>query len=72
MIDTLIYVMVVMIDTTVVNNGFDKAFDEAADRKFKIEMLRQASHETVHEAAHNVRRKNTYQIKILDLYRKEE
>lgn len=71
MIDTLIYVMVVMIDTTVVNNGFDKAFDEAADRKFKIEMLRQASREAVHEAAHNVRRKNTYQIKILDLYRKE-
>ena len=72
MIDTLIYVMVVMIDTTAVNNGFDKAFDEAAGRKFKIEMLRQASRETVHEAAHNVRRKNTYQIKILDLYRKEE
>lgn len=72
MIDTLIYVMVVMIDTTVVNNGFDMAFDEAADRKFKIEMLRQASREAVHEAAHNVRRKNTYQIKILDLYRKEE
>ena len=71
MIDTLIYVMVVMIDTTAVNNGFDKAF-EAADRKFKIEMLRQASREAVHEAAHNVRRKNTYQIKILDLYRKEE
>lgn len=68
MIDTLIYVMVVMIDTTVVNNRFDKAFDEAADRKFKIEMLRQASR----EAAHNVRRKNTYQIKILDLYRKED
>jgi len=67
MIDTLIYVMVVMIDTTVVNNRFDKAFDEA-DRKFKIEMLRQASR----EAAHNVRRKNTYQIKILDLYRKED
>lgn len=72
MIDTLIYVMVVMIDTTVVNNGFYKAFDEAADRKFKIEMLRQASREAVHEAAHNVRRKNTYQIKILDLYRKED
>ena len=68
MIDTLIYVMVVMIDTTVVNNGSDKAFDEAADRKFNIEMLKQASH----EAAHNVRRKNTYQIKILDLYRKED
>ena len=67
MIDTLIYVMVVMIDTTVVNNRFDKAFDEA-DRKFKIEMLRQASR----EAVHNVRRKNTYQIKILDLYRKED
>lgn len=65
MIDTLIYVMVVMIDTTVVNNRFDKAFDEAA---FKFEMLRQASR----EAAHNVRRKNTYQIKILDLYRKED
>lgn len=72
MIDTLIYVMVVMIDTTVVNNRFDKTFDEAADRKFEIEMLRQASREAVHEAAHNVRRKNTYQIKILDLYRKEE
>ena len=67
MIDTLIYMMVVMIDTTVVNNRFDKAFDEA-DRKFKIEMLRQASR----EAVHNVRRKNTYQIKILDLYRKED
>lgn len=67
MIDTLVYVMIVMIDTSVVNNSFDKVFD-GADRKFNIEMLKQASH----EAAHNVRRKNTYQIKILDLYRKDE
>lgn len=68
MIDTLIYVMVVMIDTTVVNNRFDKVFDEA-NRKFNIEMLKQASH----EAAINAGKKNkTYQIKILDLYRKEK
>lgn len=68
MIDTLIYVMVVLIDTTSVENRFEKSFDEA-DRMFNIEMMRQASHEAAHEAAY---KSKTYRTKILDFYRKED
>lgn len=68
MIDTLIYVMVVFIDTTKVSsNRFQDAFNEA-DRKFNIEMMRQASLEAVNEAVG----KKTYTVKLLDLYRKED
>ena len=70
MIDTLIYVMVVLIDTTAVENRFEKASQEA-DRQFKIEMLKQASHEAAQEAARKAGKK-TYKMKILDLYRKDE
>lgn len=70
MIDTLIYVMVVLIDTTAVENRFEKAFQEA-DHQFKIEMLKQASHEAAQEAARKAGKK-TYKMKILDLYRKDE
>ena len=70
MIDTLIYVMVVLIDTTSVDNRFEKAFEEA-DRQFRIEMMRQASHEAAMSAARKGGKK-TYKVKILDLYRKEE
>lgn len=66
LIDTLIYVMVVLIDTTATENRFDKAFQEA-DRKFHIEMLRQASR----EAAESARRK-TEKTKVLKIYKKEE
>lgn len=66
LIDTLIYVMVVLIDTTATENRFEKAFQEA-DRKFRIEMLRQASR----EAAESARRK-TEKTKVLKIYRKED
>lgn len=66
MIDTIIYVMVVLTDTTVVEKRFTDLFEEA-DRKFTIEMLRQASKEAAEEAAG--KRKRT---KILELYRKED
>lgn len=67
MIDTLIYVMVVLIDTTTFENRFQKAFEEA-DQKFKIEMMRQASHKAAQEAAG----KKNSKTKILKLYRKED
>lgn len=66
LIDTFIYVMVILIDTTATENRFDKAFQEA-DRKFRIEMLRQASR----EAAESARRK-TEKTKVLKIYKKEE
>lgn len=66
MIDTLVYVMVVLIDTTAVENRFEKAFQEA-DRQFNIEMLKQASHEAARKAG-----KKTYKMKILDLHCKDE
>lgn len=66
LIDTLIYVMVVLIDTTATENRFEKAFQEA-DRKFRIEMLRQASREAVESA-----RQKTEKTKVLKIYRKEE
>lgn len=69
MIDTLIYVMVVFIDTTAVENRFEKAFEEA-DRRFCIEMLRQASHEAAQEATKKANKK-TYQTRLLELYREE-
>ena len=70
MIDTLIYVMVVLMDTTAVENRFEKAFQEA-DRQFKIEMLKQAAHEAAQEATRKAG-KQTYTMKILDLYRKDK
>lgn len=70
MIDTLIYVMVVFIDTTAVENRFQQESDEA-DRKFRIEMLKQASEEAAKEAARNTCKK-TYRMKVLDIYRKKE
>ena len=66
LIDTLIYVMVVLIDTTATENRFDKAFLEA-DRKFCIEMLRQASREAAESAS-----RKTERTKVLKIYRKEE
>lgn len=66
LIDTLIYVMVVLIDTTATENRFDKAFLEA-DRKFRIEMLRQASREAVESAS-----RKTEKTKVLKIYRKED
>lgn len=66
LIDTLIYVMVVLIDTTATDNRFEKAFQEA-DRKFRIEMLRQASR----EAAESAKRK-TEKTTVLKIYRKED
>ena len=68
MIDTLIYVMIVFIDTITVENRFHEAFEEA-DMKFKIEMMKQASHEASREAAY---KSKTYRTKILDFYRKED
>lgn len=70
MIDTLIYVMVVFIDTTAVENRFQQEFDEA-DRKFRIEMLKQASEEAAKEAARKTCKK-TYRMQVLDIYRKKE
>lgn len=70
MIDTLIYVMVVLIDTTNVENRFEKDFQEA-DRQFKIEMMRQASHEAVKSAEGKVGKK-IYRTKVLEFYRKED
>lgn len=70
MIDTLIYVMVVLIDTTSTENRFQKAFEEA-DRKFTIEMLRQASKEAAMSAAGKGRR-NENKVKILSIYRKDD
>lgn len=69
MIDILIYVMVVLIDTTAVKNRFETAFQEA-NRQFKIEMLKQAAHEAAQEATRKAGKK-TYTMKILDLYRKD-
>lgn len=69
MLDTLIYVMVVLIDTTEIENRFKKEFEEA-DRQFCIEMMRQASHEAVIETAMNV--KKTHRTKVLKIYRKED
>ena len=66
LIDTLIYVMVVLIDTTATDNRFEKAFQEA-DRKFRIETLRQASREAAESA-----RQKTEKTKVLKIYRKEE
>jgi len=63
-VDTLIYVMVVLIDTTATSNRFENAFSEA-DRQFNIEMMKQASR----EAAYGIRKPKT---KILDIYRKED
>ena len=63
MIDTLIYVMVVFIDTTVVENRFQLAAAEA-NRKFHIEM--KASRDA------DKSNKKVYRTKILELYRKEE
>lgn len=65
-IDTLIYVMVVLIDTTATENRFEKAFQEA-DRKFRIEMLRQASREAAESARWKIEK-----TKILKIYRKED
>ncbi len=71
MIDTLIYVMIVLIDTTYVpGNRFKKDFEEA-DRQFNIEMMRQASHEAAMEAAQKSN-KNTHHVKVLKIYRKED
>lgn len=70
MIDTLIYVMVVLIDTASVGNRFEKAFEET-DRHFRIEMMRQASHEAAMSAAQKSGKK-TYCTKILEFYRKED
>lgn len=70
MIDTLIYVMIVLIDTTYVpGNRFKKDFEEA-DRQFNIEMMRQASHEAAMEAARKANKK-MYSTKVLNIYRKE-
>lgn len=67
MLDTLIYVMIVLVDTTHIENRFEKEFNEA-DRMFRIEMLRQASH----EAAKSAKEKTTYHTKLIKLYRKED
>lgn len=67
-VDTLIYVMVVLIDTTATSNRFENAFSEA-DRQFNIEMMKQASHEAAVEASTGIRKHKT---KILDIYRKED
>lgn len=70
MIDTLIYIMVVLIDTTAVpENRFEKVFEEA-NRQFNIEMMRQASHEAAMEAARKANKK-MYSTKVLNIYRKE-
>ena len=61
--------MIILIDTTAVENRFEKAFEEA-DRQFKIEMMRQASHEAVLEAARKAGEK-TYRKKVLEFYRKD-
>lgn len=66
MIDTLIYVMVVFIDTTAVEQRFQKVFDEA-DKHFRIEMMHQASHEAALEVG-----KKKYRMKVLKLYRKDD
>lgn len=55
--------MVVLIDTTVVQNRFSAAAAEA-DRKFHIEM--KASRDA------DKSNKKVYRTKILELYRKEE
>lgn len=68
-IDTLIYVMVVLIDTTATENQFDKAFQKA-DRKFRIEMLRQASREASESASRKT--KKIEKTKVLKIYRKED
>lgn len=70
MIDTLIYVIVVLIDTASVGNRFEKAFEEA-DCRFRIEMMQNASHEAAMSAARKGGKK-THNVKILDLFRKEE
>lgn len=70
MIDTLIYVMVVLVDTAIIENRYDNNFYDA-NRLFRIEMLKQASHEAAQEASRKVINK-TYTMKILDLYRKDE
>lgn len=67
-VDTLIYVMVVLIDTTATSNRFENEFSEA-DRLFNIEMMKQASREAAIEAANGIRKPKT---KILDIYRKED
>lgn len=68
MIDTLICVMVVVLDTAAItNNKFDKLFDEA-DRQFNIVMMRQASHEAAAKAAREVGKA----YKILKIYRKKD
>lgn len=67
-VDTLIYVMVVLIDTTATSNRFENAFSEA-DRQFNIEMMKQASREAAIEATGKTRKLRT---KILDIYRKED
>lgn len=67
-VDTLIYVMVVLIDTTATSNRFENAFSEA-DRQFNIEMMKQASHEAAIEATEKTRKLRT---KVLDIYRKED
>lgn len=67
MIDTLIYVMVVLIDTTTYDNRFQKTFEEA-DRRFNIELMKQASHEAALEAAG----KGASKVKVLRFYRKED
>lgn len=70
MIDTLIYIMVVLIDTTAVpENRFEKVFEEA-NRQFNIEMMRQASYEAAMEAARKANKK-MYSTKVLNIYRKE-
>lgn len=67
-VDTLIYVMVVLIDTTVTSNRFENEFSEA-DRQFNIEMMKQASREAAIEATRKTRKLRT---KILNIYRKED
>lgn len=66
MIDTLIVIMLVMNDTLQHINRFEKAFEEA-DKKFNIELMKQASKEAVKSAT-----KKTY-IQFLKIVgRKEE
>lgn len=65
MVDTIVYVMVIFIDTTVVQNRFQLAAEEAT-RKFHIEMMQQASRDA------DKSNKKVYRTKILELYRKEE
>lgn len=66
MIDTIVYVMVVLIDTTEVENRFQKLFEEA-DRQFRIEMMMRSSREAAQKASN---KKN--KIKIINIYRKED